>query len=162
MVCLSTVTISNEYILPQVGGYWQLSQPNPINPLMFKHYFINRLESTILLAITLELNMILPNTVEQAKISVGYLCQVMNFLREPRWPSSMYNTRYHERKTAVAMETIDQLSTYIYVYVDNHQNNIYDKEIMILFPLRIEYLPIYGSSIRSWRLYTARQYIGIA
>ena len=80
----------------------------------------------------------------------------MDFLRETRWPPSMYNRRYHKRMTAVAMETMDQLSTYIYVYVDNHQNNIYDKEIMILFPLRIEYLPIYrNSSIRIWRLYTA-------
>ena len=80
----------------------------------------------------------------------------MDFLRETRWPQSMHNRRYHERKMAVAMETIDQLSTYIYVYVDNYQNNIYDKEIMILFLLRIEYLPIYGnSSICSWRLYTA-------
>ena len=52
----------------------------------------------------------------------------MNFLREIRWPRSIYKRRYHERKTAVAMETIDNLSTYIYVFVDNYQNNICDKE----------------------------------
>ena len=39
----------------------------------------------------------------------------------------MYSRLYHERKMAVAMGTIDQLLTYMYVYVDNHQNNIYDK-----------------------------------
>ena len=31
-----------------------------------------------------------------------------------------------ETQTAVEMDTIDQLSTYIQVYVDNYQNNIYD------------------------------------
>ena len=41
----------------------------------------------------------------------------MDFLQETRWLPSLYNRHYHERKTAVAMETIDQLSTYIYVYV---------------------------------------------
>ena len=47
------------------------------------------------------------------------------------------------------METIDQLSTYIYmyVYVDNFQNNIYIKEIMILFLLRFEVLQIYSAII---------------
>ena len=57
-----------------------------------------------------------------------------------------------ERETAVAMETIDHLSTYI--YADNYQNNVYGKEIMIL--LQIEFLPIYGKSlICNWRVYTA-------
>ena len=44
------------------------------------------------------------------------------------------------------METFDQLSTYIYVYVDNYQNNIYHKEIIILSLSRIEFLPIHGKS----------------
>ena len=62
----------------------------------------------------------------------------------------------NERDTAVTMDTIDQLSTYIYGYVDNYQNNIYDREIMILFLSQIEFLPIYGkSSICSRRVYTA-------
>ena len=56
----------------------------------------------------------------------------MDFLRETRWPPPLHNRRYHERKTTVAMGTIDQLSTYIYVYVDDYQNNIYHKELMIL------------------------------
>ena len=51
-----------------------------------------------------------------------------------------------ETRTAIVMQTIDQLSTYIHVYVDNYQNNEYDKEIMILFLSLIEYLPIYGKS----------------
>ena len=70
----------------------------------------------------------------------------MDFLGEARWPPSLYNRHYHERKTAVAMETIDHLSTYIYVYVDNYQNNIDVKEIMILFSLQIDFLPIYGKN----------------
>ena len=43
--------------------------------------------------------------------------------------------RYQERETAqaVAMDLIDKLSTYIYVYVDNYQNKIYLKKIMKLF-----------------------------
>ena len=32
---------------------------------------------------------------------------------------------YHVRETAVAMDLIDQLSTYIYRYVDNDQNKIF-------------------------------------
>ena len=39
----------------------------------------------------------------------------------------------------MVMETIDRLSTYILVYVDNYQNNIYVEEIMILFLYRIEF-----------------------
>ena len=54
----------------------------------------------------------------------------MDFLQEARWPPSSHNRRYHERETAVAMDLIDQLSTYIYVYVDNNQNKIYFKNIM--------------------------------
>ena len=50
--------------------------------------------------------------------------QVMDFLREAIWPPSLYKRRYHERKTVVAMKTIDLSSTYIYVYADNYQNNI--------------------------------------
>ena len=54
------------------------------------------------------------------------------------------------------MEIIDQLSTYIYMYVNNYENNVYDKEIKILFLSRIEFLPINGkSSICSCRVYTA-------
>ena len=49
----------------------------------------------------------------------------MDFLREARWPPSSHNRRYHERETAVAMDLIDQLSTYIHVHVDNDQNKIY-------------------------------------
>ena len=58
-----------------------------------------------------------------------------------------------ETRTAVAMQTIDQLSTYIHVYVDNYQNNEYeyDKEIMILFLSLIKYLPLYGKS-SIWRV----------
>ena len=43
--------------------------------------------------------------------------------------------RYQERETAqaVAMDLIIQLSTYIYVYVDNYQNKIYFLKIMKLF-----------------------------
>ena len=44
------------------------------------------------------------------------------------------------------METFDRLSTYVYVYVDNYQNNIYHKVIMILSLSRIEFLPIHGKS----------------
>ena len=51
-----------------------------------------------------------------------------------------------KRKTAVAMETIDQLSTYTYVYVNNYQNNIYQKEIMTFSLSRIDFLPINGKS----------------
>ena len=43
-----------------------------------------------------------------------------------------------EMETAVAMEIVDQLSIYIYVYVDNYQNDIHDEEIMILFLLQSE------------------------
>ena len=57
----------------------------------------------------------------------------MDFLREARWLSSSHNRRYHERETGVAIDLIDQLSTYIYVYVDNYQNKIYLKKIMKLF-----------------------------
>ena len=39
--------------------------------------------------------------------------------------SKMAAVIVHERKTAVAMHIIDQLSTHIYVYVDNYQNKIY-------------------------------------
>ena len=46
---------------------------------------------------------------------------------------SSYNRRYHERETAVAMDITDQLSTYIYVYVDNYQNKIYFEKLMKLF-----------------------------
>ena len=52
---------------------------------------------------------------------------------------ALFNRHYHERKTAVVMETIDHLSTYIYVYLDNYQNDIDVKEIMILFSLQIVY-----------------------
>ena len=59
----------------------------------------------------------------------------MDVLREARWPPSSHNRHYQERDTAqaVAMDLIDQLSTYIYVYVDNYQNKIYLKKIMKLF-----------------------------
>ena len=59
----------------------------------------------------------------------------MDVLREARWPPSLHNRRYQERETAqaVAIDLIDQLSTYIYVYVDNYQNKIYLKIIMKLF-----------------------------
>ena len=50
---------------------------------------------------------------------------VMDFLQETIWQPSSYNRRYHERETAVAMDIIDQLSTYIHAYVDNNQNKIY-------------------------------------
>ena len=39
--------------------------------------------------------------------------------------------RHHrtiEMETAFAMEIMDQLSTYIHVYVDNYQNNRYIKD----------------------------------
>ena len=49
----------------------------------------------------------------------------MDFLQEARWPPSSHNRRYHERETAVVMDSIDQLSSYIYGYVDNDQNKIY-------------------------------------
>ena len=57
-------------------------------------------------------------------------------------------------ETAVAIETIDQLSIYTYVYVDNFRQNIHDETIVILFPLQIECLQMYGfaSSIYSWRV----------
>ena len=42
------------------------------------------------------------------------------------------------------MDLIDQLSTYIYVYVDNYQNKMYSKKIMKFFLPWIECLPIYG------------------
>ena len=46
--------------------------------------------------------------------------------RKARWPANVYiHHRTIEREMAVAMEIIDQLSTYINVYVDNYQNNIY-------------------------------------
>ena len=45
------------------------------------------------------------------------------------------------------METIDQLSTSIYVYVDNYQNNIYVQEIMMLLLLRIDFFRIYSKKI---------------
>ena len=48
----------------------------------------------------------------------------MDFLPEARWPPSSDNRRYHERDTAVAIDLINQSSTYIYVYVDNYQNKI--------------------------------------
>ena len=64
-----------------------------------------------------------------------------------------YGHRHCTMETAVVMETIDQLSTYIHVYVDNYKNNIYVEEIMILFLYRIEFLPIYSkNSICSWRV----------
>ena len=49
----------------------------------------------------------------------------MDFLQEARWPLSSHNRRYHERETPVGMDSIDQLSSYIYGYVDNDQNKIY-------------------------------------
>ena len=57
----------------------------------------------------------------------------MEFSRKARWLLSSYDTRYHERQTAVATDIIDQLSTYIYASVDNYQNKIYFKKIMKLF-----------------------------
>ena len=51
-----------------------------------------------------------------------------------------------DTKKGRRLETIDRLSTYIYVYVDNYQNNIYHKEIMILSLSRIDFLPIHGKS----------------
>ena len=63
----------------------------------------------------------------------GRFGKVMDFLREASWLPSSYNRRYHERETAVAMNIIDQLSTYIYLYVDKYQKKIYFKKIMILF-----------------------------
>ena len=75
----------------------------------------------------------------------------MDLLREARWPLSSNNRRYHERETAVAMNLIDQLSTYIYVYVYNYQNKIHFLKIMKLFLPLIECLSIYG--ICSWRVY---------
>ena len=49
-----------------------------------------------------------------------------DLLREARWPPSSHNRRYRVlRETAVAMDLIDQLSTYIYRYVDNDQNKIH-------------------------------------
>ena len=54
----------------------------------------------------------------------------MDFLREARWPPSSHNRRYHERKTAVAIDLIHQSSTYMYVYVDNYHNKIYILKII--------------------------------
>ena len=48
----------------------------------------------------------------------------MDFLRETRWLPPLFHRK--EYSTAVEMDTIDQLSTYIQVYVDNYQNNVYD------------------------------------
>ena len=50
---------------------------------------------------------------------------VIDFARKARWLPSSYN-----RGTAVAMEIIDQLSTYIYMFADNYQNGTYIKRIM--------------------------------
>ena len=60
---------------------------------------------------------------------------VPDVLREARWPLSSHNRCYQERVTAqaVAMDLIDQLSTYIYVYVDNY-HKIYSKRIIIVLP----------------------------
>ena len=70
----------------------------------------------------------------------------MDVLQEARWPPSSHNRRYQEREMsqAVAMDLFDQLSTYIYVYVDNYQNKIYFLKIMKLFLPLTECLPIYG------------------
>ena len=59
----------------------------------------------------------------------------MDVVREARWPPSSHNRRYQVRETAqaVEMDLTDQLSTYIYVYVNNYENKIYLKNIMKLF-----------------------------
>ena len=49
----------------------------------------------------------------------------------------------------------DQLSTYIYVYVDNYQNKICFEKLMKLFVSWNDCLPINGKdSICSWRVFT--------
>ena len=50
------------------------------------------------------------------------------------------------------MEAIDQLSTYIYLYVDGYQNYMYVREKTILFLSQIEFLPIYSMSSIQTRL----------
>ena len=86
-------------------------------------------------------------------------CQVIELLIEPdekQDGGQWLHLSSHNRKGDGDENIWSIINIHIYVYVENHQNDIYFEKKKKLFALQIEFLPIYGkNSICSWRVYKA-------